>query len=251
MDGESDSSPAPRVQSVDRAMRILFAVAQSREGLKAAEVVAETGLPRQACYHILHTLVSTGILTRSGPGRYVLGLRAGALVDGFKRHLAPPEHLAPVVRQITERTGETAYASGWWNGEIVTLVTAAGTNPVQATEVSHGTYDDAHARASGKLLLANASLDVRAAYLASHQLNQRTTKTITSPSDLDKAFEQIRTLGYATDEEEFSCGLCCLAVGIGSGNQPFALTLSAPTERFEQNFPTYLAIMREIASKLS
>jgi DNA-binding IclR family transcriptional regulator len=108
-------------------MRILFSVAQSKDGLKAAEVVAATGLPRQACYHLLHTLVATGILTRSGPGKYVLGLRVGTLIEGFKRQLAPPEHLAPVVRRIAEETGETAYASGWWAGEIAVFQQDGGT----------------------------------------------------------------------------------------------------------------------------
>ena len=105
---------APRVQSVDRAMRILFAVAQSKDGMKAADVIAATGLPRQVCYHILHTLVTTGVLTRSGAGKYVLGLRVATLVEGFRRHLAPPEYLAPIARRAAEETGETAYASGWW-----------------------------------------------------------------------------------------------------------------------------------------
>jgi DNA-binding IclR family transcriptional regulator len=230
-------------------MRILFAVAQSKDGLKAAEVVAATGLPRQACYHLLHTLVATGILTRSGPGRYVLGLRVGSLIEGFKRQLAPPEHLAPVVRRIAEETGETAYASGWWDGEIVTLVTARGTNAVQAAEVSHGTYFDAHARASGKLLLAYSTEERRTDYLSSHRLNVRTRNTITTLAALYEEFERIRETGYATDREEFSEGLCCLAVSLGGGTQPFALTISAPTDRFGLRFDSYLSIMRRIAGE--
>jgi IclR family transcriptional regulator, acetate operon repressor len=245
------AEPAPRVQSVDRAMRILFAVAQSKDGLKAAEVVAATGLPRQACYHILHTLVASGALTRSGPGRYVLGLRIGSLIEGFKRQLAPPEYLAPVVRRIAEETGETAYASGWWDGEIVTLVTARGTNSVQAMEVTHGTYFDAHARASGKLLLAYSTEQVRTDYLSTHRLTPRTKNTITTLPKLYEAFAGVREMGHATDLEEFSLGLCCLAVGIGGGTQPFALTMSAPTERFRERFESYLATMKRIAEELA
>lgn len=245
------AEPVPRVQSVDRAMRILFAIARSKEGLKAAEVVAATGLPRQASYHLLHTLVGAGALTRSGSGKYVLGLRVGVLIEGFKRHLAPPEHLGPVLRRISDETGETAYGSGWWDGEIVTLVTTRGTNAVQATEVSHGTYSDAHARASGKLLLAYSSEEVRTQYLSSHRLNQRTAKTITLLPNLYEEFERIRAAGYATDMEEFSDGLCCLAIGIGGGTEPFALTVSAPAERFQQMFQSYLATMRRIAGELS
>jgi DNA-binding IclR family transcriptional regulator len=243
---------APRVQSVDRAMRILFAVAQSKDGLKAAEVVGATGLPRQVCYHILHTLVTSGVLTRSGAGKYVLGLRVATLVEGFRRHLAPPEYLAPIARRAAEETGETAYASGWWNGEIVTLVTARGTNSVQAMEIAHGTYSDAHARASGKLLLAFSEAPVRTEYLSRHKLNRRTKSTITRLPALHEEFEKIRKLGYSTDMQEFSDGLCCLAVGLGGGTQPpFALTLSAPAERFEQNFARYLAVMQRIGEELS
>ena len=242
---------APRVQSVDRAMRILFAVAQSKEGMKAADVVSATGLPRQACYHILHTLVTSGALTRSGSGRYVLGLRIGSLVEGFGRHLAPPEYLAPVVRRLAEETGETAYASGWWSGEIVTMVTARGTNSVQAMELARGTYSDAHARASGKLLLAYSDDPVRDDYLAHHKLGRRTATTITTLAALKKNFEQIRARGYATDMEEFSAGLCCLAVGIGGERPRYAVTVAAPSERFAQKFDSYLAAMRRVAAGLS
>ena len=250
MSPPADSADAaPRVQSVDRAMRILFAVAQSKDGLKAADVVAATGLPRQACYHILHTLVTTGILTRSSAGKYVLGLRASTLVEGFRRHLAPPEYLAPVVRRIAEETGETAYASGWRSGEIVTLVTARGTNSVQAMELAHGTYSDAHARASGKLLLAFSDEAVRKDYLAGHKLAPRTKKTITTLAGLLKDFGRIRAQGYATDMEEFSAGLCCLAVGLGGDHPHYAVTVAAPTERFAQKLDTYLAAMRRVAAE--
>jgi IclR family transcriptional regulator, acetate operon repressor len=245
------SDATPRVQSVDRAIRILFAVAQSRAGLKAAEVVSATGLPRQVCYHILHTLVSTGVLTRLAPGKYVLGLGVAALVEGFRRQLAPPEYLAPVVRRIAEETGETAYASGWFDGEIVTLVTARGTNSIQAIELAHGTYSDAHTRASGKLLLAHSDESVRTEYLSSHRLSRRTKNTITTLSRLYEEFECIRQLGYATDREEFSAGLCCLAVGIGGGSLPFTLTVSAPSARFEEMFDRYLMVMKRAASELS
>ncbi|HYD04850.1 MAG TPA: IclR family transcriptional regulator [Reyranella sp.] len=238
---------APRVQSVDRAMRILFAVAQSKDGLKAADVVAATGLPRQACYHILHTLVTSGALTRSGSGRYVLGLRIASLVEGFGRHLAPPEYLAPIIRRLAEETGETVYASGWWSGEIVTLVTARGTNSVQAMELARGTYSDAHARASGKLLLAYSDAPARADYLAHHKLGRRTKATITTLAALKKDFEQIRARGYATDMEEFSAGLCCLAVGLGGDSPRYAVTVAAPSERFRQKFDSYLAAMRRVA----
>ena len=155
-----------------------------------------------------------------------------------------------MLRRIADATGETAYASGWWNGEIVTLVSVRGHNAVQASEVSHGTYSDAHARASGKLLLAYATEEQRTAYLSSHRLKARTAKTIATLPRLYEEFERIRAAGYATDLEEFANGLCCLAVGLGGDTPLFALTISAPAERFEREFETYLATMKQFAREL-
>ncbi len=136
----------PRVQSVARAISILVAVAESPNGLKAMEIAARLGLGRQGTYHLLHTLVGCGMLARNQQNRYVPGLQVAILSDAFVRHLAPPEHLAPLVRQVAAETRETAYAVGWRDGEIVNLVSAPGSNAIQAMTVPQG-YHPVRARA--------------------------------------------------------------------------------------------------------
>jgi IclR family acetate operon transcriptional repressor len=250
--GQDDATDQKaRVQSVARAVKILLTVAQSQNGLKAVEIARAAKLPKQATYHLVHTLVSTAMLTHNSQGRYVLGLRAGTLGEAFRRQLSPPQHLIPLVRQIAAATGETAYASGWRDGEIVNLASWRGSNPVQAIEVAEGSYGYAHARASGKLLLAFASEETRAHFLATHTLDARTSKTITSLSKLHEEFERIRAQGYAIDDEEFSLGLCCVCVPLDAGASPFSLTLSAPIERFAEHFDQNLALLRKIAADLS
>ena len=163
------SEPRPRVQSAARTVGILLAVAQSDAGLSTKEISERVGIGRQATYHLLHTLVQTGMLTRDDRNRYLLGLRAGTLAEAFTRQLAPAEHLSPLVRELTQQTGETAYASGWWSGEIMTLSSTRGTLPVRAGDVPQGYAGNAHARASGKLLLAYAAPAMREAYLEHSQ----------------------------------------------------------------------------------
>lgn len=240
-----DSAP-PRVQSVARAMSILGAVAGSAHGLRAMEIATVLGLGRQATYHLLHTLVGCGMLTRNQQNLYVLGLQTATLADAFERQMALPEHLAPLVRRIAADTGETAYASGWRGGEIVNLVSAPGSNPIQAMMVPQGYSGYAHARATGKLLLAHAADAVRERYLAKHGLEARTPRTLTAPADLDTELARVRMDGFATDLEEFSPGLCCLAVPVGRSAAVFAVGLSAPVDRFEARFDDYLRIMRAI-----
>ena len=126
------AEPKPRVQSALRTISIVLAIADSSSGLKVKEILERLGLSRQVTYHLIHTLQSTGIIRKNENNRYVLGLAASTIAEGFRRQLAPPEHLAPRVRAIVAATGETAYAGGWVDGEIVALATAPGASPVGA-----------------------------------------------------------------------------------------------------------------------
>lgn len=250
MDGDGESEvvvPRPRVQSAARTIGILLAVAQSERGLTTKEISERVRIGRQATYHLLHTLQETGMLTRDDRNRYLLGFRVATLAEGFGRQLAPSEHLAPIVRALARETGESAYASGWWSGEIAVLSVARGTNPVQAAEVPQGHIGDAHARASGKLLLAFAPASVRDPYLEGHKLKKLTPSTIATRRALDRELATIREQGYAVDQEEFALGLCCLAVPFDAGYSPFVLSLSAPRERFLERRDDYLAAMRRTA----
>jgi DNA-binding IclR family transcriptional regulator len=241
------SNPKPRVQSALRAISILLAVADSRDGLKIKDIMQVVGLSRQVTYHLIHTLQATGIIRKGSNNRYVLGLAAASVAEGFRRQLAPPEHLAPRVRAIVASTGETAYAGGWVDGEIVVLATARGESPVGAAQVPHGYSSHAHARASGKLLLALADPRTLDEYLVSHPLEARTTRTITDKTEFLKELDRIRACNYSVDQEEFHEGLRCLAVPVEGLGGRFVLGISVPSERFQANFDRYLSALRAAA----
>ncbi len=241
------NDPKLRIQSAVRTISILLAIADSPTGLKAKEIMQKLGLARQVTYHLIHTMQGTGIIRKNESNRYVLGLAVVSIAEGFRRQLAPPEHLARRVRSIVAATGETAYAGGWVDGEIVAIATARGESPVGAAEVPQGYSGHAHARASGKLLLAMVEPSVREDYLAKHPLEARTNRTITDPEELRREFEQIRSRGYAVDEEEFHEGLQCLAVPVEGLGGRFVLGISVPKGRFETNFERYLAVLFKAA----
>ena len=238
----------PRVQSAARAVEILVAIGQSEKGLTTKEISETLLIGRQATYHLLHTLTAAGVVTRDDNHRYLLGLRVATLAEGFARQLAPSEHLAPIVRSLAQDTGETAYAAGWWSGEIMSLSVARGTNAVQAAEVPQGYVGNAHARASGKLLLAFASPAVRDAYLDQHEFKRLTKNTITNRRIFEKELEAIRECGYAVDNEEFAEGLCCVSVPFERGYSPFVLAISGPHERITAEFDRYMKIMSKATS---
>jgi IclR family transcriptional regulator, acetate operon repressor len=242
-----DNPAKPRIQSAERTISILLAVADSPNGLKAKQIMEILGLSRQVTYHLIHTMHGTGIIRKNESNRYVLGLAAVSIAEGFGRQLEPPEHLGRRVRSIVAATGETAYAGGWVSGEIVALATARGESPVGAAQVPQGFSGYAHARAAGKLLLAMVDTETREAYLAKHPLHPRTHRTITDRGQLDREFEQIRSQGFSIDHEEFHEGLQCMAVPVEGLGGRFVLGISVPKQRFDENFDRYLAALRKVA----
>jgi len=208
----------------------------------------QLGLPRQNVYHLIHTLVSINMLRRSGGSSYVLGLGVANLAQGYRRQTGAPDYLARYAEQAAARTGETAYVVGWVDTEIVVLASARGASPIHAAELSPGTAGDAHARASGKLLLAMSPLDEARRYLAGRPLTARTANTLTDPASIAGELARIRKDWVATECEEYALGLACMAVPIGPAPAVLALGISAPVERFHANLDAYTAALREIGS---
>lgn len=244
---EESIEPKPRIQSAVRTVQLLLSISESSNGLKAKEIMEMLKLSRQVTYHLIHSLHTTGIIRKNENSRYVLGLAAVSIAEGFRRQLAPPEHLGRRVRMIVAATGETAHAGGWVGEEIVALATARGESPVGAAQIPEGFSGHAHARATGKLLLAYADRRLRDTYLSHHPLVPRTSNTIIDYDKLEEDLELIRTRSYAVDNEEFNEGLRCMAVPVQGANGRFALGISVPSARFETNFERYLAILQNAA----
>lgn len=248
-DLEGDDRQKPRIQTAVRTIDLLQAVARaSSNGISAKELSDQLGLPRQVVYHLIHTLVSTNMLRQVGGKRYVLGLSVANIAHGYKRQSSAPDYLTRYAERAAAQTGETAYVVGWIETEIVVLATARGNSAIHAAEPSPGTAGDAHARASGKLLLAMSTDDEALAYLARSPLTARTDKTLTNSVAVANELERIRRNWVAIEREEYAAGLACMAVPIGRPPTRLALGISAPVERFERNLESYTLKLQETAS---
>lgn len=241
-----------QIRSVSRAARLLLYLAQREDGSSATEAAAALGLPVPTAHHLLNTLVAEGLIAKDGQRRYYLGPKIGVLSDAFLHQMTPPDYLLAPLRDLAERTGETAYLSGWRRGEIVVLATVEGNHAVRVSGLHSGFPGAAHARASGKLLLAFARTEERDGYLQRHPLEPRTRSTIVDKEELLAEFGRIRKRGYAVDEEEFTEGVACVAAPVvESGIVVAAYTVSAPLERFRQRRQTLVESVLESARAAS
>jgi IclR family transcriptional regulator, acetate operon repressor len=238
---------APRVQSAARTVEILLALARSgSSGISAKKLSDDLDLPRQVVYHLVHTLVSVSMLRKSAGSAYVLGLAASVIANGYKQQTAAPEQLARYAEGVARLTGETAYMVGWIDDEVVVL--AKANSPIQAVSTQIGATGEAHARASGKLLLVLASPYEVDRYLAKHKLTRPTVNTLTTKAALLRAFEKIREDQVSFDREEFSIGVTAIAVPVGRVGARFAIGLGGPTERVLVNAAQYIELLKQVAN---
>ena len=238
----------PRVQTAARTVSILQAVSRAGgEGVSAKEISEQLKLPRQVVYHLVHTLVQVKMLRRARGTNLVLGVGVAGLAHGFHLQMSSSGFLTRCAKAAADGTGETAYVSGWLDGEIVVLATARGSAPIQAAEVPQGTAGFAHSRASGKMLLAISSAAELDAYLDTHRLERRTPNTICMASALRAELDVIRAQGVGYDREEFSLGLTCMALPLGPAPSRLVLGISAPTQRFRDNHDRYLEVLSDVA----
>lgn len=241
----------PRVQTAARTIAILQAVSRAGgDGISAKAISEQLRLPRQVVYHLVHTLIQVKVLRRARGTNLALGIGVAPLAHGFYMQMSSSGFLTRCAKAAANETGETAYVSGWLDGEIVVLATARGSAPIQAAEVPQGTTGFANARASGKLLLAMCSTTELDAYLDTHELASRTPNTIVSHAALRKELEEIRARGVSYDREEFALGLSCMAVPLGPAPSQLVLGVSAPTQRFRDNHDRYLAALTRVARTL-
>jgi len=111
-----------------------------------------------------------------------------------------------------------------------------------------------HCTASGKCYLASLDDKTRALLINTIQFEQRTPNTITTPEQLHEEVEQIRSRGYAIDNEELFRGMIALAVPVPDADGRFsaALAFHGPTQRLNRDkLIEHLDTLRQNAATLT
>jgi DNA-binding IclR family transcriptional regulator len=97
-----------RVESVERALAILEAVARAGEPVTLAELAGLTGLYKSTLLRIAASLERFGYLVRQEDGRFRLGPSLWALSSQYRHRLDIEECVRPELRRLVEATQETA-----------------------------------------------------------------------------------------------------------------------------------------------
>jgi DNA-binding IclR family transcriptional regulator len=106
-------------QTLDRGVRVLFALADAPRGRSVAELAAELGLARPTVYRLLSTLDGHGLVRRSADGSFRIGLAVLELAHRVQPLLR--EAASPVLRALAEQLGATAHLTVADGGEALAV----------------------------------------------------------------------------------------------------------------------------------
>jgi len=240
------------VQSVDRAVRLLRAVADAGSGGATTVALGEAcGLNRATAWRLLSTLETHGLVVSDRPsGRWILG---AGLVDIARA--AGSEVVLRDVHEVLEhvamQTGETAALAVVRQGSLTYVDEVAPPTIVSASW--SGQSVSLHATSTGKVLLA-WSTDEERARLMPKRLKRYTDSTITDRArlreDLDEALER----GYATCHGEFDVSAWGVSAPVldRTGRLLAVLSIWGPPPRvLPERFPVLGATTVEAAQRLA
>lgn len=250
MDSPRDrSSSAPTlIVSVQRALRLLEAVAAHPGGAVAKALARDTGFPLATTYHLLRTLAFEGYLRRLPDGVYVLSDGIPSLLDG-ERTQAVVGRIRAALATLRDETRAAAYLSVFEHGEIVLKEIVDGPR-MPRVEQWVGFQDAAHATALGKAVLGALRPDTCRAYLSEHPLHALTPRTITDRRRLLDDLVTSVAQGVAIDREEYAVGTLCVASPVFANSVVGALAISLPARRRDE-LAQVGPVVRRIATRMS
>ena len=201
------------VQSVERALELLEALAEPREAKGVSELARATGLPVATIHRLLATMVSRGYVRQdTGSHKYTLGSHLIRLGEAAARDFA--QFARPYLAELMEASGETANLAMLEDGQVayVAQVPSRHHRVRMFTEVGRRVHP--HTSGVGKVVLAFCPRAEAEALLARSGLPPRTPRTITDPARFLAELDKVASQGYAIDSGEEEVGVRCLAVPV-------------------------------------
>ncbi|MFB6837767.1 IclR family transcriptional regulator [Streptomyces sp. NPDC056361] len=236
------------IGSVQRALRLLEAVASHADGAPAKQLARETGLPLPTTYHLLRTLTHEGYLRRE-KGVFVLGDAAVRLAGGGdvqNRRIKIEDSLA----RWRDEIGVPVYFALYREGEIE-LVAVADTPSAPAVEEWADFRETAHAHAIGQCLLSQLDLKSRQDHLDRHPVEAITPYTVRNRSLLLERLGGLGRMEPLVERQEYALGTVCAAIPITAGSAAGAMAISLPLHQAERLLPAVERLRTEIGRLFS
>jgi DNA-binding IclR family transcriptional regulator len=251
---ESKAAKADRTDMVGKALGLLVLLGDEPRGASAAEISRRAELPFSTTYRLLGSLTRDGFVDYEPDGRrYHLGLRIFQLGQQVSNHHGFAGTAMPVLRRVTEQTGEATILSVRDGHHHLTVNKVDGPQMFRVTS-DPGHLGSLHTTAVGKALVAFAEDSERERLLEELKLDPLTERSITDRDAFRAEIGKVRRQGYAVMDEENEAGMRAVAVPLlnSQGNAFASLATAVPVFRLDlDGLIAHVPLLQEAAAELS
>ena len=248
----------PAIQSLDRGLAILEAVAGSSQPVPLKQLTDLIGIDRSSVFRLANTLRQRRFLANpKGSKDYILGPTAWRLSRRYGRNLLGT-FFHDYLQDLTATLGETSPFTVREGVEVFFIDHQIPTGQVVSVAGQTGEFAPLHCTAHGKALLADCDLPGLKALLGPTPLQAYTRTTVKSLTRLARVCAQVRADGFAFDDGEYIAEVRCLAAPIrdAQGEIVASVGISSPvsrlhTKRIPGAAAEVLATARAISASLA
>lgn len=244
------------VKSAARAIDVLELLVEHPDGLTLLEIGEELGLAKSSAYGLLATLLGRSVLRLTHDGRrsvYRLGHRIFEIGQAYAQTTDLLRDGQLVVQELSISCGETAHLAVLDGNFVVYLAKHEGIHVVRMVSAV-GKRLSAHGTGVGKVLLAGLEdAEVQDRFGSAGAMPQLTPHTVQDVPRLLKDLDEVRAAGIATEHEESTEGVGCVAAPVyDSSGMVAAISVSVPVGRFPQErWADFAREVRDAAASLS
>jgi DNA-binding IclR family transcriptional regulator len=255
---EANSSRAAkddsRTDMVGKALGLLVLLGDEPRGASAAELSRRAELPFSTTYRLLGSLTRDGFVDYEPDGRrYHLGLRVFQLGQRVSNHHGFAGTALPILRRVTEKTGEATILSVRDGNHHLTVNKVDGPQTFRVTS-DPGHLGALHTTSVGKALVAFAEDSERKRLVEELPLDPLTEFSITDRDAFRAEIDQVRQRGYAVMDEENELGMRAVAVPVfnAQGYAFASLATAVPVFRLSlEDLVALVPALQEAASELA
>lgn len=228
------------VQSLLRALSLLDALAESDDGQSLSALAKMVCLPPSSAHRLLTTLQRKHFV-RFDPAAMTwrVGVQAFVVGNAFARSRELAPIAMPFMRQLMERTAETVNLYVPNGGQAICIAQVQSRQVIRAISRPGGSLP-LHRSAAGKAILARMSEFEVDELLAKHAPSEAERVSARQRIKLHAELREVRSRGYALDDEEVAAGLRCIATSVAdeNGSAPGAVSIAGPVMRLtDQRLP--------------
>lgn len=212
-----------RIAALAKGLAVLRLFDENVTELHLREICDRTGIPMPTAYRIVATLEQEGFIEKLPDGSVRPGVAVLTLGSSTLRGSSVVQASELPLRQLAQVTGETVNLGVLLGSQVLYLVRIRNSDIVTAN-LQVGSTLPAAATSMGKLLMAYLSPQELASRLSTMEFPVTSApNAIATRADLETRLRQIRTGGFAIQDEELAQGLRSVAAPVfGSTGRPIA-----------------------------